>query len=716
MKNPYTSRGPLHDARMFFGRANDLNEIAAFLNGNQSVSIVAPRKIGKTSLMLHLMRPETLATLGIGKGNIFVYIDCQALSTSRQDEIFTSLCVEIAAALHTHELEPEPSLKAAVSTPSWSAFEFALRKLSQRGLRVVLMLDEFEQLTINPHIDVSFYNAQRSAAGRMRLVFLTASAQPLIELTYFDSSKKILSSPFFNIFAQVYLSLLSESEARELIRTPMEAAGKIVSPQLEDFIYQLVGGHPLALQIACFHAWDDPKDLAKIELQTKQELEAHFQYYWHNLSPAEQDVLRHPAEAGLQEGGNPTLAVILSGLTRKCLLVRSGGSYGYPSKAWSEFVSTHPDHPETMHPIDLPGNDGSGGAHDLKDLQEQAPIAGKLQKSSPIKQVMRESLPEAIGGLVVALVLGILGLIYAQYPLLIETVKSPYAQIGSVWLVLIMLSILVAGTIAIQITLRRKGGMISTKKLTEPRISSSTSSLLVTRPDNILIVTVTSVEAQAVLRAFSQHRKWLRRKIGGETFYDLGIHGGAPTFMVQSEMGIATPGGSLLTVHQAIQCLQPQAVIMCGIAFGLRPDKQKLGDILIAKQIGCYEPTKVVSLQTGNVPRGDRVTASNRLLDRFRDADIDYAGPKRHFGLILSGEKLINDSEFLKQLCKLEPDAIGGEMEGAGLYVAASQEKVDWILVKAICDWADGSKDDSAQVVAANNAANFVLYTLQLGD
>jgi hypothetical protein len=127
------------------------------------------------------------------------------------------------------------------------------------------MLDEFEQLTMNPHVDVGFYNALRSAAGRLRLVFLTASAQPLIELTYFDSSKKILSSPFFNIFAQLYLGLLSESEARELIRAPIEAAGIKVNSRLEDFIYELVGGHPLALQIACFHAWDNPEDLPEIE-------------------------------------------------------------------------------------------------------------------------------------------------------------------------------------------------------------------------------------------------------------------------------------------------------------------------------------------------------------------------------------------------------------------------------------------------------------------
>jgi hypothetical protein len=303
--------------------------------------------------------------LGMGRGNLFVYIDCHVVSASRQDEIFASLCIETAAALHTRGLEPEPSLKAAISTPARSAFELAVRKLNQRGLRVVLMLDEFEQLTTNPHIDVSFYNALRAAAGRLRLVFLTASVQSLIDLTYMASSKMILTSPFFNIFAQLYLGLLSETEARELIRTPMEAAGSAVSSQMEDFIYQLAGGHPLALQIACFHAWDNPEDLPKIELQTIQELEAHFLYYWHNLSPFEQEVLRHPAEAGLQEGGNPALAVVLSGLIRMCLLVRSGGSYRYPSKAWAEFVSAKVNYPKNMSPIDLPVNNGSTIVRDL---------------------------------------------------------------------------------------------------------------------------------------------------------------------------------------------------------------------------------------------------------------------------------------------------------------------------------------------------------------
>jgi nucleoside phosphorylase len=237
-----------------------------------------------------------------------------------------------------------------------------------------------------------------------------------------------------------------------------------------------------------------------------------------------------------------------------------------------------------------------------------------------------------------------------------------------------------------------------------------------TQSNGILIITVTKVEAQAVLTVFSQAagKDWTRQRIGNKTYYNLGVHGGVPVLMVQSEMGTATPGGALLTVSRAIHDLQPQAAIMCGIAFGLRPDKQQLGDILVTRQLQYYEPQKV-DFQRGQLPRGDRTMVAERLLDRFRSGDNDWSGAPTHFGLVLSGEKLVNNPTLREWLLQIEPEAIGGEMEGAGLYTAARDTKVDWILVKAICDWADGEKDDSFHSQAANNAAQFVLHVLQLG-
>src|SRR5579884_2158379 len=139
---------------------------------------------------------------------------------------------------------------------------------------------------------------------------------------------------------------------------------------------------------------------------------------------------------------------------------------------------------------------------------------------------------------------------------------------------------------------------------------------------------------------------------------------------------------------------------MVGIAFGLRPGKQQLGDILVSRQIMAYELQRVGSDDEGNLvvrPRGDRPQASPRLLNLFRDGEIDWEGAPLHFGLVLSGEKVVDNPNFRAELLRLEPEAIGGEMEGAGLYAAALRNRVDWILVKAICDWADGKKALSTQ-------------------
>jgi nucleoside phosphorylase len=232
--------------------------------------------------------------------------------------------------------------------------------------------------------------------------------------------------------------------------------------------------------------------------------------------------------------------------------------------------------------------------------------------------------------------------------------------------------------------------------------------------EKVLIVTVTKIEAQTVLELFSKAsgQPWKRLIRNNKTYYALGNVGNANVFMVQSEMGASTPGGALLTIRNAIDTLSPSAVIMVGIAFGVNSAKQNLGDILVSRQIATYEPQKIKG-QNKLIPRGDRVTASIDLLDRFRSAELDWRGASVHFGLMLSGEKLITDVSFRNQLLKFEPEAVGGEMEGTGLYVASSESKVSWILVKAICDWADGSKNDEFQTIAATNAVSFVVHALQ---
>ena len=200
------------------------------------------------------------------------------------------------------------------------------------------------------------------------------------------------------------------------------------------------------------------------------------------------------------------------------------------------------------------------------------------------------------------------------------------------------------------------------------------------------------------------------------TYRDLGAVGGTRVFLALTEMGSGGPGASQQAVQKGIEALRPGAVILAGIAFGVDEKKRRIGDILVSQQLQLYDLQRVGADRI--VLRGDKPHASARLIDHFRHADLDWdeSRAKVEFGLILSGEKLVDNLDYREQLQRLAPEAIGGEMEGAGLYVACQDAQVDWIAVKAICDWADGNKakdKDARQQLAAGNAAAFVAQALQ---
>jgi nucleoside phosphorylase len=232
----------------------------------------------------------------------------------------------------------------------------------------------------------------------------------------------------------------------------------------------------------------------------------------------------------------------------------------------------------------------------------------------------------------------------------------------------------------------------------------------------ILLVTVTGVEFDAVCHACFEvtHQKIKEKKVGNFIYYYLGISGGKPAYMVKSQAGSGGPGGSTITISDAIRVLKPKSVILVGIAFGLQPHKQKLGEILVSKQLMFYSPAKVKGTKV--IPRGNKVGASKELVDQFEIVSKDWEtrnDVKVHFGLVLSGPILAASEEFTRQLLEIESEAEGGEMEGEGLYSAA-KDNAEWILVKAICDWGDEKKNDEYQKQAAHNAAQFVVHVLQL--
>lgn len=230
----------------------------------------------------------------------------------------------------------------------------------------------------------------------------------------------------------------------------------------------------------------------------------------------------------------------------------------------------------------------------------------------------------------------------------------------------------------------------------------------------LLLISVTDVEVQAILRMVPGAFPTV---IGKRTYYDLGMIGETRTYLVQATgMG---PSGVRSCIEDGIGALTPCALILVGIAFGLQPERQQIGDILLSRQVQDYDPQRWGIGADQEVvihSRGNRVTASEWLLDRFTAGKHCWKGTAQiQTGLLLSGSLLVDHPDVRDRLRHLAPEALGGEMEAATLCDVAQRHHVSWIVVKAIADHADGTKrqhEQDHQRLAAEHAAQFVFHVI----
>lgn len=213
----------------------------------------------------------------------------------------------------------------------------------------------------------------------------------------------------------------------------------------------------------------------------------------------------------------------------------------------------------------------------------------------------------------------------------------------------------------------------------------------------ILLVTVTEVETSVTHSKLMplEGKGGILKFYKGEYTYYIAKLGKYNVAHIQSSMGSMSRGSSIMTVCAALDCIKAKIVIMVGIAFGVNNKKQHIGDVLVSETIIPYNSKRVGKDST--IQRGVETYASLFLLNRFKSLNTweyfleDKTKAKLIPAKLLSGEELIDNIEYRNELIKIYPEVKGGEMEGVGV-ATACENKIDWILVKGICDFADGKK------------------------
>ena len=303
-QNPFFNRQRITDPAFFYGRASHIEALYSAVVTHQCRSLVGERKLGKSSLLTHLGQPDTLRRYGLDPNRqLIFYFDLESMASASVEDFW----IEVLDALSTRL--PEGDLLTAVRRAAdYGEARFMnvrrlLRRVRDAGLDVALCFDEFESLARNAHFEPDFYGELRSLAGELGLVYLTASKRSLYELTYENSDT--LSSPFFNIFSELPLGLMSEDEARGLLAGLSSRGGAAFCDDEIALALGLAGTHPFFLQVAGFHLCDTPgcgkprapEGYQQIRKRFLAEAEDHYRYLWSQLSNTQQLALAHLSQA-----------------------------------------------------------------------------------------------------------------------------------------------------------------------------------------------------------------------------------------------------------------------------------------------------------------------------------------------------------------------------------------------------------------------------------
>ena len=251
--NPYVSGEPVATQEMFFGRREILERIVDTLHEN-SIMIHGERRIGKTSLLLHLM--EHLRTANDTEVMFLpVYVD---LEGTVDEELFSVMMEELIKSLASHQAMMPAMAPLRYHQVGWATYdhrEFArdldvvlamLAETTSKAVRVVLILDEMDVMN----------TYQPVTQQQLRRIFMRTYAHSLgavVAGVNISKTWERMESPWYNLFNEFELGPLSDQAAHDLILEPVRGIYQ-VDPEVVSYIALHSRGKPYLIQQHCMEA------------------------------------------------------------------------------------------------------------------------------------------------------------------------------------------------------------------------------------------------------------------------------------------------------------------------------------------------------------------------------------------------------------------------------------------------------------------------------
>jgi hypothetical protein len=351
--NPFTF-GALALDHAFTDRERELKELLADMENGQDVVLYAPRRYGKSSLVVRVSQKALRRDVLVGYCDLMRTTTKERFASALAKTIYNDIespgeqVVERAANLFrrlrirpTMEVDADDlSLRFTFTTgrrPSdiddtiERLLELPGKIAAERKRRVALVFDEFQEIV---GLDRNFPNL-------MRAVFQT---QPEVGHVYLGSKRHVLerifndkNEPFWRSAKQVELGPIAPSKFAPFIRKRFDQTEKAITPDALARLLEITAGHPYATQELAYAVWQlvpsghhaFPDDVEAALEQVLRSEHNHFANIW-DEAPATQRLLmlalaEEPAEAVYSAAyrdrhelpGPSTVGIALQALERK---------------------------------------------------------------------------------------------------------------------------------------------------------------------------------------------------------------------------------------------------------------------------------------------------------------------------------------------------------------------------------------------------------------
>ena len=313
--NPFTF-GDLALDEAFTDRETEVRELCSDLRNGQNVALIAPRRYGKTSLLRRaaqtLMAEDVLvAEVDLMKTPTREKLAAK-LARAIHDDIASPLVrardrLRVFAGLR---ITPTVTIDPADGTPTFS-FSAGLRRedlddtierllelpaqlAAERGRKVVLVFDEFQEVTVVdpglPALMRAVFQEQRDVAH-----VYSGSRRDMMRRLFTDANE-----PFFRSAKVVELERIDAVLFAEFVAERFAATGRGLADGLATRLVAITGGHPYATQELAYALWEEVPagssaggaDLERALGAVLRSENAHFTLVWEGASRVQRLVLQ----------------------------------------------------------------------------------------------------------------------------------------------------------------------------------------------------------------------------------------------------------------------------------------------------------------------------------------------------------------------------------------------------------------------------------------